>query len=102
MKLEEARHLLDLAARYCDTLAAVEQAYMTSDLDSIYSILDGVDPIDIKNLASEIRAFALEFEAAVHGGRTTALTDGSAPAFAVGTSAPVEPQSLDAWRTRCE
>lgn len=45
----------ETAARYLDILAAVEQAHVCNRPDELRSLLDGVDPLEVKALAAELR-----------------------------------------------
>lgn len=98
---------LDLAARYLATLHAVEQAFTLGDEQSLTSILAGVDPLDLAELANELRALErfARLLAEDRGGSIAAPTArGSAARAPDGESAP-RPSApvipLDRWSRWC-
>ena len=107
--------LFDLAARYCGILAAVERAHAIGSDEEVVSLLAGVDPIDLREVQNDLRAFLRFLEILPHQSRggsteapsrdstvapvppTTARTDGSVPR----PTAPSNVRALDDWSVRC-
>jgi hypothetical protein len=54
---------IELGARYCRTLAALEHAHILGDEDAVINILAGVDPIEVKLTANALQALAMIWNA---------------------------------------
>lgn len=49
---------IELAARYCATLASVERAYALEDTDAVEAIFGGIDPVEVRLTANTLTAFS--------------------------------------------
>lgn len=71
---------VDHGARLLTTLAALERAWMLDDQDSLASIFDGIDPIEVQLTSSTLHALDLLWHTLppFRGGSTLGSPDGDA------------------------
>jgi hypothetical protein len=107
LSLEQAE-ALDMASRFCGTLAAVERAHALDDLDSVVVLLDGLDPIEIQLTANVLQSLFMLWRSLPPTTRSgpMGVVPGSPPhdapaALDGGRSSAPTPTSLDAWRVPC-
>lgn len=105
---QEQAEALDMASRFCGTLAAVERAHALDDPDSVVVLLGGLDPVEIRLTASVLQSLYMLWRSLPPTTRSgpMGVVPGSPPrdtsaALDGGRSSAPTPTSLDAWRVPC-